>query len=58
MEPSTTPTVPSWYEVANCGVASDDNVRRKPRGVAKLSSASDVAFNDEYELSRSQPVPA
>lgn len=39
MEPSTTPTEPSWYEVAKLALAREDSVSRRPRGVGKSSRA-------------------
>jgi hypothetical protein len=44
-EPSTTPTLPSVYEVAKLGAASDDICRRRPRGMSKSSSA---ALDSQY----------
>ena len=38
MEPSTTPTDPSWYDVAKLELASDESVSRSPRGVWKSRS--------------------
>lgn len=39
IEPSTTPTEPSWYEVAKLALAREESVRRRPRGVWKFNSA-------------------
>lgn len=39
MEPSTTPTEPSWYEVAKLALAREERVSRRPRGVWKSSRA-------------------
>ena len=39
MEPSTTPTEPTWYDVAKLELESADKVKRRPRGVWKLIKA-------------------
>jgi hypothetical protein len=39
MDPSTTPTEPSWYEVAKLELAREESVSRRPRGVSKFRRA-------------------
>lgn len=41
MDPSTTPTEPSWYEVAKLADARDERVSLRPLGVWKFNSAKE-----------------
>jgi hypothetical protein len=47
MEPSTRPTLPSVYEVAELGEESEETLSRKPRGVSKSRRAATSQPSEE-----------